>query len=807
MATKTRGVSSKRTKLNIKLPKGSVKSRPRTKAKSKPKLSFSKVSAKPKVKAKKRIKLAPGMAVKSKVKPKAKLNVKLPKGSTSRPKAGTVRPPQKSFGLARGVPMNLMISRTKALDLSKQIKFSSATRIKASLKKLNVREKHINPLMTEIHRKSANNALKFAKTILRKSDNDVQGEKEGRELVLWAAGRQSKDRQLVCKAFKQSRMNLMMVHAISQMNRPKANVYMKDYFKAGGDLKSVLDWLEVAGGVLGKHQAKPRGTAGGVVKAVKKAAKWVKDKVEDVVDAASDMVKSVVDAIVKAGKSIASAISAAVKWTASKIKNFVHALLEAGQKLFNILKEAAKKGISALKKFVKGVIQAGQKLVSVLSWAATQVLNVAREVVRAAIQAGKKVFQILRDAVKLATNAMRKIVQALIKAGRKLSEVLFSVAKWTVNKIRDAVHALIAIGKKVVHILQEAVRKGLFVLGKMVQGIIKAGKAIRDALIWVSKKAFSAIKTVVRAIIMAGKTVLRIMMDAVKLGIRALKKVVQALYKIGRKVGEILKTVITRGFSIIRTTLEGLLAIGMQLVHAVKSIFTDIVAGFRKGFLQGLLAIVKSPLKILKEAAKAGGAIIALAFSAFMEMWGGHRGLTAAEKVQARKVFGWSINLERVKIAVASIPADVVNWINGGRPFTTMYVINFKSGTKIKMNTLIHEMTHVWQAVIAGPVYMVEALHSQAFGKGYKVTQADLDKAGGNIKKLEREQQAKVVEWYWQHKFATKAADKSGAQFDEATLKPFWEDVFKPRTTKVRFNARIPVAGMIRPMRIKLATS
>ena len=32
---------------------------------------------------------------------------------------------------------------------------------------------------------------------------------------------------------------------------------------------------------------------------------------------------------------------------------------------------------------------------------------------------------------------------------------------------------------------------------------------------------------------------------------------------------------------------------------------------------------------------------------------------------------------------------------------------------------MIHELTHVWQGVVDGPVYMVQALEAQASGEGY----------------------------------------------------------------------------------------
>jgi len=172
-----------------------------------------------------------------------------------------------------------------------------------------------------------------------------------------------------------------------------------------------------------------------------------------------------------------------------------------------------------------------------------------------------------------------------------------------------------------------------------------------------------------------------------------------------------------------------------------------------------------------------------------MEICGGHRPLTAAERTEARKIFGWSIDLDRVKIAVASIPSDVANWLNGQRPFTTMYVINFASSAHISMRTLIHEMTHVWQAAVSGPVYMVEALHSQFFGRGYEVTAADVAAANGDILNLEREQQAEVVERYYVAKFA------GGSSADVALYEQLAKGVYKPNPgTLVTIDLLRPVA-------------
>jgi hypothetical protein len=103
-----------------------------------------------------------------------------------------------------------------------------------------------------------------------------------------------------------------------------------------------------------------------------------------------------------------------------------------------------------------------------------------------------------------------------------------------------------------------------------------------------------------------------------------------------------------------------------------------------------------------------------------------------------------------------------------------MYVINFASGEHISMSTLIHELTHVWQAVVAGPIYMVEALHSQFFGRGYNVTPEDIARANGQLANLEREQQAVVVQRYWENRWG-------GAGGDWQIYEPLAKQVYRPQ--------------------------
>ncbi|HMB69501.1 MAG TPA: hypothetical protein VKU85_09315, partial [bacterium] len=435
------------------------------------------------------------------------------------------------------------------------------------------------------------------------------------------------------------------------------------------------------------------------------------------------------------------------------------------------------------------------------------------------------VIDVLGDVADAAGDLVSNMVDAVVSAGKSIADAVSEAAAWSVSKVSDLIKALAKAGKSVASILTEASKKGASVLKKFVEAAIRAGRSVGEVLAWAIGKAASTLRNTLTAILRAGrrisdilawaavkaattlrkvlaaleaigKTVAQILYDAVRLAASLLKKVVAQLYRVVRDIGEILIAVINLSASVIRTVLEGLFAAGLNLARIVASICADVAEGFREGFFRGLLALGKGALAILKAAAATSLAMLALAFAVFLEIWGGHRPLTREERRQAQLVFGSSIELDRVKVAIASIPADVVNWLNGQRPFTTMYVINFASWAHVDMRTLIHELTHVWQGVVAGPVYMVEALHSQFFGRGYEVTDADIAAADGDLGKLEREQQAVVVERYWAGRWGE---DDS---VDWQALESLARDVYRPLRGIVpgRVHSLVPVVRTVRPL-------
>jgi len=394
-----------------------------------------------------------------------------------------------------------------------------------------------------------------------------------------------------------------------------------------------------------------------------------------------------------------------------------------------------------------------------------------------------------KKAVNWVKGAIKTVGDALQAAGKSLAGAIKSVAGWTVGKLTDLVRGLVRAGRRVADILTEAARRGTATLRKFVQAVIQAGRSIGEVFSWAIRETTGIIREAVSQMIKAGKKVADIVREAARYTGSLLGKAIQAIYGAVRRTAEILQQFARRAVGTIRMVLEGLFRAGLSFGRAVGDILRNVGRGFQKGFFQGLLALGKSVADIMVEALKLGGALVALALSTILDILGGYRPLKAAEIREARRVFGFSIDLSRVKVAAASLPVDLVHKINGGRPFTTMYLINFASWQKVDMATLIHEMTHVWQGVVAGPVYMVEALHAQIkHGSGaYRVTNDMLDRNGGDFSKFNREQQAVIVESYWQEKWGS-----GSSGLDLARLEPYAKKVYRPRRGSIRFGSLVP---------------
>ncbi|MBN1209724.1 MAG: DUF4157 domain-containing protein [Myxococcaceae bacterium] len=158
----------------------------------------------------------------------------------------------------------------------------------------------------------------------------------------------------------------------------------------------------------------------------------------------------------------------------------------------------------------------------------------------------------------------------------------------------------------------------------------------------------------------------------------------------------------------------------------------------------------------------------------------GHRGLSEAEKTEMRKIYGDSIDYDKVQVA------QMPPWVekaNGGRAFVlgnTVYMPkqDFENLNATKdqpgsagRSLIAHEMGHVWQFQNKGIGYLPEALWAQNFGDAYNFAKA-LDE-GKAFSQMDPEQQAEMMS----HAYEDGFFDDPDAKFvtRQTTEWPYYE--------------------------------
>jgi hypothetical protein len=772
---------------------------------------------------------------------RATTRLQLPKARpapTPRPPAGALkRPPApRTAGAAAAKPAAALpawLSGVKTtLPAPAAARFAGLTLASESVAAREVKTLHLTAdelpkAVAGIYSSSPAKARTFTKGVIANWRTEEQAATESRPIFRWAHKAGKNQRRMLIRAMNQKHHGIDVVDNLSELPRDDARVVMKDYFSEGGRVEDVVEWMRACGEYLRKEGAAADTDTDGIGRFFRKTFNAIKQGL-----------KTVGDALKSAAKSLGDAIKKVVNWTAAQLRDLVIGLVNAGRRVGEILAEAVKQGLSVLGKFIRAVIEAGRRIADVVEWAAKQSLNTLKSAIQALksmgkhladiligavekgaaivnalvkgliqigeqiasvisaiagaalsavrlvtdalLKAGRTLFDIVNTAVRHALAGVGKIVQALLQLGRSVAQILGEVApKLTPFFLRPVVNGLLQAGRKLGEIIGAAAAKGVEVLQRVTEAAIGLTKKLGEVIGSIVQASADAIAAVVKGAIAAGQKLVDVIREVKRFAGTQLRKLIQGLYKAVKKVGAILVEFARDTVNTIRMVLDGLLAAGVSLASAITSIVTDVAEGFRKGFFQGLIALAKSPAAIMKEALKCAGSVAALAFAVLLDVLGGHRPLNAEERKHARRVFGTSIDLDRVKVAVKSLPADLVNAVNGGRPFTTMYILNFASWKKIEMKTLIHELAHVWQGVQAGPVYMLQAIHAQ-IKKGddaYKVTNDMLRDNGNRLEKFNREQQAVIAEEYWFNLWGHEVyPDKSVVgswQLDTALLRPY----------------------------------
>jgi hypothetical protein len=170
----------------------------------------------------------------------------------------------------------------------------------------------------------------------------------------------------------------------------------------------------------------------------------------------------------------------------------------------------------------------------------------------------------------------------------------------------------------------------------------------------------------------------------------------------------------------------------------------------------------------LWEKAKRGGAWVLTLLSRVFDVLGGPellefilhlvtkaRPLTGEEVTAGSSVLGPSaIRWGDVRVSEGGL-LELVFALNQGRAFVTFHTINLPSGEGI--DTVVHELTHVYQYERAGSVYLGQALHAQAargagaYNYGGPVGLVAAKNSGKHYRDFNREEQAQISQDYYKY--------------------------------------------------------
>lgn len=240
---------------------------------------------------------------------------------------------------------------------------------------------------------------------------------------------------------------------------------------------------------------------------------------------------------------------------------------------------------------------------------------------------------------------------------------------------------------------------------------------------------------------------------------RTAEKVGNAVSEGVKRVGDALQTVgtglVSSAVGIVKNVAEGLGdvvsgAVKMLDIRPLGKIFQGDFKGAFEGYGNNLLGglkeigvgLVKATIQTSADALIMG---VVSGLSAVQTLIGVEpkaRGLKPDEIAELRKVYGDTIDYSQVRIKEGKAGLLSVFSQGGDRPFTlgnTIYMKEDKS-----LNTLVHEMAHVWQHQNGGTDYLTEALGAQFVGDGY-----DFEKGlqeGKTWSELNPEQQAEMIQ-------------------------------------------------------------
>jgi len=473
----------------------------------------------------------------------------------------------------------------------------------------------------------------------------------------------------------------------------------------------------------------------------------------------------------------------------------VKAIFDLGKSLADFTLSTMQAGFDLAGRLLEAALAAGKAVGDVLATAIQQGFLIFRRTLHALLSRlgpiGSVLDWLLTQTGNLATLAWRETMNALQMFGRSINEALDWAKAKSAAVLKQIVEAAEAAGALASDLIGWAMKAGDAALSLVGEVLYRAGHTVDYILLWLEKDVLEGVRAMVKGLLQAGATIADLMVWAVQRTVEAMTDVVKELIAFGATLAQIVADTIMHPDQALQNLVRAFEAAGRTLKDIVNAAIVQPTEDAARKMFAALKAVGKSAADVALAALAIGGSAIALAVTLILEWFpGSYRQLSADEMADAQKVFGGSIELPKVRVAVKSLPVDLIETLNGNRPFTTMYLLNFSSWAQVDRPTLIHELTHVWQGVVNGPIYMIEAIHGQMTG-GYNYgytedndgrkygegAQDDLVAADGDFDHFNREQQAQIVEHYFMRRFFD-PTKPDGTAREYTEWQPYAQQVF-----------------------------
>ena len=569
-----------------------------------------------------------------------------------------------------------------------------------------------------------------------------------------------------------------------------------------------------AGAILDAAREAARDVLRAMTQSLARIGERLGELVQWAAGAAVTFARDVVAALREMGRTVVQLVSALADRAVSVMRTLVDGLFQVGHTFAELLRSLAGVAAGLLEKFLEAAFALGATIVAFVGETMRRTYAAARGLVEAAIRAGAAIGDLLVEAAKGTYFALRRMVFAMadvVGVGDIMRALVENLESFAENIFHEVMTAIRFAGGRLTEVLAWAAEEGRAVF----KAVVDAWESVRENLIdlyrWAAGLAADAarevwahigratvrfrnsvsyvlnylendfipgVRTFVEGLLDAGYEVAALVVRVARRSVAFVVEAVGALLDAGVTVGTLLVATVRNPRAALDNVLEALRTLDAawrDILQAARDagddIVDEVIATARR---------LEEPLeRMLAGALEVGGGFFGLVVSKLFNLLASYRPLTPPEKELTTEIFGASLDPDEIFISRESLDNDIIFAVQGifssspnSRAFVTGTLINMNVNQPLTPAVLVHELTHVWQNLVTGPMYLSEAIHAQsAWGDGYNYGYTNpengdggetaLVAAGGDFEVFNREQQGDIVMHYYVRKYeeARPAAD------------------------------------------------